>query len=46
MCFCSSGAFKTYNNLWGGENQVIPTEWVRARVIPSQVRAVPEPKHG
>jgi hypothetical protein len=24
VCFCSLGAFETYNNLWEGENKVIP----------------------
>jgi hypothetical protein len=33
-CFCLSGTFKTYDNLWEGEKE-----------IPSHVSLVPEPKH-
>jgi hypothetical protein len=38
-CFCFSGAFKTYANLWEGENQVIPIQksmsgWEGAWVVP------------
>jgi hypothetical protein len=25
-CFCSSGALKTYNNVWEVENKEIPTQ--------------------
>jgi hypothetical protein len=25
-CFCSSDVFKTYDNLWEGENKGIPTQ--------------------
>jgi hypothetical protein len=26
VCFCSSGAFKTLNNLWKGESKEIPSQ--------------------
>jgi hypothetical protein len=47
-CFCSSGAFKTFNNLWGepGDPHPIISGWGGTWAVPSQVRAFLEPKHG
>jgi hypothetical protein len=40
-CFSFSGAFKTYANPQGGQNQVLPIQWSMSG---DQVRVIPEPE--
>jgi hypothetical protein len=46
ICFCSSSVFKSMERGEPGESHPIISEYGGTWEFPSQVRAVPEPKHG